>query len=116
MRTILVTRHPGMQEWMVRRHHPVDRIRAHIDPGEVVAGDIVIGTLPVALVAELCTRGAAVYTLCLSLPEAWRGRELSADEIDRLGGHLRRVTAVLLEPGPPRDAVRPAPRKRAQRN
>jgi CRISPR-associated protein Csx16 len=50
---------------------------------EVRAGDTVIGSLPVNLAAEVCARGAAYRHLSLRLLAHDRGRELSANDLDR---------------------------------
>ncbi len=88
MTTFFVTRHPGAVEWARRHGVEVDRRIVHLDPAEVGAGDTVIGTLPVNLAAEVCTRGGHYVNLSLDLPPEARGRELSADELERYGARL----------------------------
>lgn len=88
MTTFFVTRHPGAIEWAARRGLEVDRRIDHLDPADVRSGDIVIGTLPVNLAAEVCARGARYLNLSLDLPPDARGRELSADELERYGARL----------------------------
>jgi CRISPR-associated protein Csx16 len=83
-----VSRHPGAREWAARKGIRVDRTIAHLDIAEVRAGDTVIGTLPVNLAAEVCRRGARYVNLSLDVPEELRGRELSADELERCGARL----------------------------
>ncbi|GIX29852.1 MAG: hypothetical protein KatS3mg124_0324 [Porticoccaceae bacterium] len=87
-RRILVTRHPGAVEWLRRRGLAPDRVVAHLDPAEVEAGDWVVGILPVHLAAAVVGRGARYFHLCLDLPEAARGRELSADELEACNARL----------------------------
>ena len=86
--TWFVSRHPGAVEWAARRGLIVDRQIAHLEVGEVKPGDTVIGTLPVNLAAEVCWRGARYLNLSLDLPESARGRELTADELERFGARL----------------------------
>lgn len=76
-----VSRHPGALEWVRRNSTPFDRHVAHLDPNDVKAGDKVIGSLPVNLAAEVCTRGAEYWHLSLQLAPQDRGRELSASEL-----------------------------------
>jgi len=48
---------------------------------DVGAADTVIGSLPVNLAAAVCKRGARYLHLLLEVPEAWRRRELTANEL-----------------------------------
>jgi CRISPR-associated protein Csx16 len=93
-RTWFVTRHPGAREWAARQGIDVDRQVDHLDPSEVDAGDTVIGTLPVHLVAEVCSRGGRDLNLSLDLPPEARGQELDAGDLERYGARLEpfRVT------------------------
>jgi CRISPR-associated protein Csx16 len=88
MTTFFVSRHAGAVEWAARRELIVDRLVTHLDIAEVRQGDTVIGTLPVNLAAAVCVRGARYLNLSVDLPAAARGRELSADELERYGARL----------------------------
>ncbi|MDR1709948.1 MAG: CRISPR-associated protein Csx16 [Candidatus Accumulibacter sp.] len=88
MTTFFVSRHPGALEWMLKNRVPFDVRRAHLDMAEVAPGDTVIGSLPVNLAAEVCARGAAYRHLSLRIAEADRGRELSAEELERCDATL----------------------------
>lgn len=88
-RRIFVSRHPGAIAWAKR--HPwgmlVEFVK-HIEVNDISANDVVIGTLPIHLVAEICARGAHYMHLALSLKISQRGSELSADDLDAAGAHL----------------------------
>ena len=88
MTTWFVTRHPGAVEWAARQGLHIDRHVAHLDPQGIALGDTVIGVLPVNLAARICERGARYLNLSLDLPAEARGRELSADELERFGARL----------------------------
>lgn len=90
MTTYFISRHPGAIEWAKRQGLAVDQFVAHLDPADVLGGDIVFGSLPVNLAALVCARGAAYWHLSLKLPAELRGQELSADTLERLGANLRR--------------------------
>ncbi len=88
-RHFFVSRHRGAIDWA--RRHPW-AIRAdflpHLDLAQIVRGDIVIGTLPVHLVAAVCARGAKYLHLTIDLAAPQRGQELTADELDAAGARL----------------------------
>lgn len=88
MTTWFVTRHPGAVEWAGRRGLHIDCQVAHLDPADIAPGDTVIGILPVHLVAQLCARGARYLNLSLDLPAEARGRELTAEQLERYGARL----------------------------
>lgn len=86
--TWFVSRHPGALEWAKRQGLAIERWVEHLDPAEVETDDIVIGTLPVNLAAEVCKHGARYLHLSLEVPAEWRGRELSADDLLMLAAHI----------------------------
>lgn len=88
MTTWLITRHPGAVEWAARQGLRVDHRISHLDPANIGPGDVVIGTLPVHLAAQVCAHGARFLNLSLDLPSEVRGRELSADELEAYGARL----------------------------
>lgn len=87
MASYFVTRHPGAVEWA--RRGGVDAVMVrHLDPHEVGPGDVVLGSLPVHLVAAINARCARYLHLELDTSEEDRGKELSADDLKRLGARL----------------------------
>jgi len=87
MTSYFITRHAGAIVWARRRGIDAVALR-HLDPSMICAGDTVIGTLPVHLAAEICARGARFLFLRLDLPEAMRGLELTADDMEACGATL----------------------------
>lgn len=103
--TWFVSRHPGAIEWARMRGFAIDRWAAHLDPSQVARGDTVIGTLPVNLAAEVCRRGARYWHLSIAPAQAWRGRELSEQDLHRLDAtiecfHVTRSTHDVLQRQP----------------
>jgi CRISPR-associated protein Csx16 len=90
MTTYFITRHPGAIAWAAQQGIHVDRQIAHLDIDLIQPGDTVIGSLPVNLAAEVCGRGAAYFHLSLQIPESWRGRELTAEQMTAFGAKLER--------------------------
>lgn len=87
-RVWFVTRHPGAVEWARRQGLRIDQRIDHLDPEQIQPGDIVIGILPVNLAGEVCARQARFFNLSLDLPAEARGRELSADDMERYRARL----------------------------
>lgn len=98
--TYLVTRHEGAVEWAARRGVSFERHVSHLEADRVLAGDVVIGTLPIHLAAEVCRRGARYLHLSIDLAAAMRGRELTADESERCGARLERCHVALIHDCP----------------
>ncbi|HRD65596.1 MAG TPA: CRISPR-associated protein Csx16 [Candidatus Competibacter sp.] len=98
MTTLFVSRHPGARDWAAKEGFAVDRQVAHLDPGTIQPGDVVIGTLPVHLAARVCQRGGRYLHLSLELPLEWRGRELSAADLRQLGARLEEYRVTLVNP------------------
>ncbi len=90
MTTWFITRHPGALDWAHEQGIAFDRHVVHLDPAEVNPSDTVIGSLPVNLAAEICARGAQYKNLSLQLEPTDRGRELSADDLERCGAMIER--------------------------
>jgi putative CRISPR-associated protein (TIGR02620 family) len=86
--TFLVSRHAGALAWVARRGFAIDRVVHHLDADAIEAGDIVVGTLPLALAACVQERGARVLALVVDVPANARGTELSADALEALGAKL----------------------------
>lgn len=90
MTTYFVSRHSGAIAWAKAEALPIDAFVAHLDVACIEPGDTVIGSLPVNLAAQVCARGAAYWHLSLELHAELRGKELSADDMERLGANLQR--------------------------
>lgn len=111
MSTVFVTRHPGARDWLARHGHSVDRTVDELTAADIAAlspGDTIIGTLPVALAAAVCARGARYFNLVIpSVPRELRGQELDADMLEQLG---TRIEAFDIRAGEPSEDVLVLPR------
>jgi len=87
MATFLVTRHAGALEWAARQGIHAEALE-HLDVKQIRPGDVVIGTLPVHLAAEICARGGRYVHLSMEVPQEARGRELTADDMERFNARL----------------------------
>ena len=57
MTSYFVSRHPGALAWAPEEDIQADRRIEHLTVDLIQRGDVVIGTLPINLVAEVCARG-----------------------------------------------------------
>lgn len=71
-------------------------IVSHLDEQLIEKGDIVVGTLPIHIVAQVCAKQAHYYHLTLNLSECHRGKELTVDELESLGATLKSYFAESL--------------------
>ncbi len=92
-----VSRHPGAVEWALRQGLSWDVFRTHLDAEAVRAGDRVLGTLPPRLAADVCAAGAEYWHLEVPMRADWRGRELSADQLETAGARLVRFEVRRVE-------------------
>lgn len=85
----LVSRHAGAVTWCHQQGLDVDTIIPHLDPAIIMPGDMVIGTLPIQLAAQVQAHGARYLHLSVPTPPQWRGQELSAEQLALLGASLQ---------------------------
>ncbi|MBF0109736.1 MAG: CRISPR-associated protein Csx16 [Magnetococcales bacterium] len=97
MTVYFVSRHPGAQEWAATQGLVVDRRIEHLEIGDIVSGDRVIGSLPVNIAAEICNRGGHYHHLSLKVPQILRGKELSVEEMIACGARLEEYRIVRIE-------------------
>ena len=101
MTTFFVSRHSGALEWL-QRHHPDlanrAQVIAHADRhffARLQPGDVVVGVLPIYLIAKVCERRARYFALSVpKIPPERRGHVLSADELEAYGAHLNEYLAL----------------------
>ncbi len=74
MTTYFVTRHPGARNWTQDGGIRVDQIVDHLDVARIEAADVVIGSLPVNLAADVGERGGRYLHLALELPRTCAAR------------------------------------------
>lgn len=85
----LISRHTGAIEWSQQQGLHVDCVVSHLDGLPIQAEDVVIGTLPLHLAAEVQARGARYLHLSLDVPFKWRGQELTCEQMQQAGAHLQ---------------------------
>lgn len=84
-----ISRHQGAIDWVKQQSIHIDHFVSHLDTQAINANDIVIGTLPVNLAAQVCQQGARFYFLSANLTADQRGTELSAEQLTQQGCSLQ---------------------------
>jgi len=85
-----VGRHPGAQEWIQEKGFKIDHTVPHLSLSDIQTGDIILGTLPIHLAAQVCEKQAEYWHLSVDLLPEQRGKELSAQELDKSNARLER--------------------------
>ena len=76
-----ISRHQGAIDWIAQQSINIDRFKQHLDINDIQADDIVIGTLPIHLAAQVCEKGAKFYFLSVNVTKEQRGKELTAKQL-----------------------------------
>lgn len=92
-KTYFVTRHQGAKDWAERKGFDAE-IVSHFDVKTVEKGDVVLGTLPVHLAAEIWDRQGSYFHLVLNIPADLRGVEMTADKMEELGATLEEFVVL----------------------
>lgn len=96
MADYFVTRHEGALEWA--RNQGIDARRLeHLDMSMIKGGDLIMGTLPVPLIADICLKGARYLHLSMTVPPELRGQELNAQDMERFGARLEEFNVQRIE-------------------
>ena len=90
MKTWFVTRHDGAVKWAAKSGIKTgDKgVVKNLEVEKVSAGDKVVGNLPVHLVAQIIEKGGEYFHLSMELEEQARGKELTAEEMDKYGARI----------------------------
>lgn len=93
MTVYFVTRHRGARDWAQTEGIGPVTLLEHLDPDTLAQGDVVLGTLPIQLVAAANARGARYLHLVLDVPPDRRGTEITADDMRTFGARLEEYRA-----------------------
>lgn len=86
-KTYFVTRHQGAKDWAARKGFDA-QIVEHFNVESVEKDDIVLGTLPIHLVAKIWDQQGRYFHLVLNIPADLRGVEITADKMEELDATL----------------------------
>jgi CRISPR-associated protein Csx16 len=96
MSSWFVTRHSGAKAWANAQKLLVDHVVTHLDLTHLKPGDLVIGILPIQMIAAICALPARYLHLVIDVPAELRGVELSAEQMRTLGARLEAYEVKLL--------------------
>lgn len=97
METLIVTRHPGAVEFIQYRGY-VGEVCEHFVPEMAHEGMLIIGVLPVHLIAQVLQTGARFVQVVLpNIPPEMRGVELTPAQMIECGAQLIEITNVTSE-------------------
>lgn len=97
MKTIVVTRHIGALNWLKARGIVADLYLTHLnDIRDFDFGDVIIGVLPLPLIAKLTKKGVMYIHFSIEIPLEYRGMELNEALLEKLNPKLEQfeVTKV----------------------
>ncbi|WP_026353845.1 CRISPR-associated protein Csx16 [Woodsholea maritima] len=81
------SRHHGAIDWMMR-HHPEFKIISSLFEIDIIPGYIIAGNFPLSLAAEICAKGARLFSIDMNLAPDLRGTELTAEQMEISGAKL----------------------------
>lgn len=90
MNILIITRHQATVDWIQSTLHATDSVTvsAHYNPGLEDGYDYVVGILPVNLIAGLCAKGVRYYQIIMEVPQEWRGKELTVEQMDEFQARM----------------------------
>lgn len=96
----IVNRHPGAIRWLRSKGYYGEVIHqwTDTDTARIGPGDLVVGVLPVLIIAQIRDQGAEFHLLALpAIAFSQRGQELTPEEMDQAGARVYRITRLELE-------------------
>lgn len=96
MSLILVSRHSAASEWLCQQGLTVEQHVPELAQAMYTKGDLVVGSLPAHLAAEVCECGGEYWHLALNTPLGKRGAELTVDDMNECHARLIRLDVTCM--------------------
>jgi len=97
METLIVTRHPGAVEFIQHCGY-VGEACEHFVPEMAHEGMVIVGILPVHLIAQVLHSGARFIQVVLpQIPPEMRGTELTPTQMEEFGAQLIEITGIAMK-------------------
>ncbi|WP_095499174.1 CRISPR-associated protein Csx16 [Paraferrimonas haliotis] len=94
-RKVIVSRHPAAVRWLEQLGFGNCEHQDHLsDINTLKEGDLVIGTLPIHLIAALTRKRVTYWHLSLTVPAHLRGVEMSENQLLSCSPRLERFDVV----------------------
>jgi len=94
METLIVTRHPGAVDF-IQHCGFAGEVCEHFVPGMAHEGMLIIGVLPVHLIAQVLQTGAHFIQVVLpQIPPEMRGVDLTPAQMVEFGAQLIEITGI----------------------
>ena len=82
MKVVIVSRHPGTIN-LLKSKFPDAEIISHMTEDSIPENALVIGNLPIEMVAKVLEKGNRFVSVVLNIPPEMRGKELSEEELKK---------------------------------
>ena len=97
MTIYIVTRHCASREWILNNlPHSTDEtiVQSHLDPNVIQQGDVVVGVLPLHIIAQIYDKGGTFYAFDIVIDKNLRGKELSKKDLVQCQPTLTKYTVI----------------------
>lgn len=96
MKTIIVSRHPATVDLLTKKLTHIDRIEKTLPLNDLKKGDCIYGNLTAHLIAQVNQKGARYFHVLLNLPLELRGKELNAEDLEKLTPQIAEISAHII--------------------
>lgn len=97
MKILAIVRHSAAKEWLCDKFpHDSVEVISHYTDGMEEGFDVVVGILPVPLIANLNKKEIRFLLLTMNIPESLRGVELTKQQMIDCGASLEEYIVVRL--------------------
>lgn len=95
---LAITRHSAAKDWLCDQFPNDDvTVHSHYTPGLEYGFTLVVGILPLPLIANLNKMGIRFMLLTMNVPEEFRGVELTKDQMVEFGAKLEEYQVMRCE-------------------
>ena len=88
-----ISRHTGAKEWIMEKGIVINKFIEHLNILDLEAGDTVIGSLPINIIANLTQKNIKYIHIELNVNIDQRGKELTKGDLNNLNAKLVTYTA-----------------------